>query len=197
MVKTHTLLSHSIVFFWLTLPIRLGWIINNPSLGLIYLGFLALISQSFIRKFPATIPDRCHFKSSFIPEDSIQFPGFWSNSNQSDKCSFYWVKLVSLHCSMGLYFPINQEDTTYDGFAFAFAELPAFLRYPIWLEKVRFESRNWLGFEFASLSSFLKNWPAATSVLGFCLPEFILFVTKIFSFSIPLQLILLLLRSWI
>jgi len=132
------------------------------------------------------------FQKLFIPEDSIQFSGFWSNSNQSDQAHFIGKGLYHSLLLNGFIF--SYQSGGYDLRWIAFGLLSAaFLHYPIWLEKVRFE--KWgidLVFEFASLYP-SKNWPAASQFLGFCFYPNLSWLLLNFPGFHSLQLILLLL----
>jgi hypothetical protein len=188
-VKTHTLLL--IYSFFLTyVAISSGGLIKPILLWLILLGIFSLDFAIIYSKIQRPFPDRVISKALLFPRIPFSF-WFLKQLESKRPMLILLVKLVSLLLLNGFIF--SYQSGGYDLRWIAFGLLSAaFLHYPIWLEKVRFESEELTWFLNLPRSILLKIGQQLVSFGILLLPEFILIVLNFPGFH-SLQLILLLL----
>jgi hypothetical protein len=193
---------HSLAFFSVSKLVKVHLAIwpKTHALLLIYAAFLTyigLISQSLLKplllwvfliavfsidfslfyyKLRRPFPDKAIPKSFLFPR--IPF-GFWflKHLTTNRPILIISIKLVSLIVLNGFFF--SYESGGYDLRWIAFGLLcAAFIHFPVWMEKVRFDAEELSYFLNLPRSTFLKIRHLLTSIVLFILPELILIGIK-------------------
>lgn len=173
--KTHALLLIYAVFLSY-IGLRSQILLKPILLWFFVLGVFSLDFILFYFKLRRPFPDRVISKSVLFPR--IPF-GFWFLKHLATNrpILIIAVKLVSLILLNGFFF--SYESGGYDLRWIAFGLLcAAFIHFPVWMEKVRFDAEELSYFLNLPRSFFLKIRQHLTSLILFILPELILIGIK-------------------
>ena len=145
-------------------------------LGFFLIGVFTIDFSLFYYKLRRPFPDKVIPKSFLFPR--IPF-GFWflKHLTTNRPILIISIKLVSLLLLNGFFF--SYESGGYDLRWIAFGLLcAAFIHFPVWMEKVRFDAEELSYFINLPRSTFLKIRHLLTSIVLFILPELILIGIK-------------------
>jgi len=180
--KTHALLLIYTIFLTFV-AINSGGLIKPILLWLILVGIFSIDFWIIYSKIRRPFPERVISKSVLFPKIGFEF---WFVKHLSSKRPILLLgeKFISLLLLNGLI--ISFESGNYDLRWIAFGLLStAFLHYPIWLEKVRFETAELSWFLNLPRSMALKTRQHLVSFMILLLPELILIGLKFSSTAQP------------